>query len=137
MTTIALPPRPPRKRIERDIVREILVALNRIPDVRATRNNVGRIEDSRGVPVTFGLGEGSPDLVGVITFGGPSHPFAIAFAIEVKQPGRYPTRIQRAWHKVAARRGMLTETCRDAGEAVDFVTRTIETIGERIGRWQK
>ena len=127
---IPLPPKAPRKRVETDIVREILVGVNAIAGVRAARNNVGTIEDVRGIPVTFGLGEGSPDIVGVISFGGVEstisslrrmRPFAIAFGIEVKQPKRYATPKQKAWHAVARRRGFSTCVARSDHEAVDFV----------------
>ena len=167
---IALPPRPVREPTETDLVRSILVAVNRIRGVRAARNNVGTIEDRRGIPVTFGLGEGSPDIVGVITFGGvetwaPSSscgpcdvlgadhrgpctltprgvspllrvqdPLAVAFALEVKKPKRYATRVQKAWHVVAKRRGLLVALVRSDVEAVDFVNGAIVELAMRIRR---
>lgn len=134
---IELPPRVPRKPKETDLVRSILAAINRLPGVRATRNNVGTIEDRRGVPVTFGLGEGSPDIVGILTFGGGNtapaerdegtlllrtlDPLAVAFAIEVKQPKRYETRLQKAWHATARRRGLVSCVARSDEDAIAFL----------------
>jgi hypothetical protein len=142
---ILLPPREPRKRTETDVVYGILGALNAIRGVRAVRNNVGVLEDKRGIPVSFGLGEGSPDVVGAITFGGVEsflelvrhlEPIALTFAIEVKRPrdegGRGATRDQQAWHATAIRRGILTNVSRTPAEACDFVLEAIATFKERI-----
>lgn len=127
---IKLAPKPERKRVETDIVHEILAELARVPGVRVARNNVGTIEDVRGIPVTFGLGEGSPDLVGILTFGGVEStypelaelaPISLAFGIEVKQPKRYATRQQKAWHLVAKRRGMPVGLARSKEDARAFV----------------
>lgn len=54
---------------------------------RLMRNNVGVLRDSRGIPVHFGLGVGSSDLIGLC-------PDGIFLAVEVKLPGRKPTREQ-------------------------------------------
>jgi hypothetical protein len=127
---IKLAPKPERKRVETDIVHEIMLALSRIRGVRVARNNVGTLTDARGIPVTYGLGDGSPDLVGVITFGGIESTFAVcamleplsvAFAIEVKQPGRYPSKKQRTWIKVAKRRGFAVGVARSDEDAIAFV----------------
>lgn len=143
---IKLAPKPPRKRTETDVVYACLQAVNRIGGVRATRNNVGMIQDSRGIPVTYGLGVGSPDIVGVITFGGNEAPrflehcppIAIAFALEVKRPtedgGRSATRDQKAWALVAARRGMLVGLVRAPDEAVSYVYATIKELRQRLLR---
>jgi hypothetical protein len=118
---ILLGERKPKRRTETTIVQEILGAINALPNVVGARNNVGMIEDKRGIPVFFGLGEGSPDIVGIITLG--EHPacVAVAFGLEVKQPGKYATRKQRAWHAVAKRRGLRTGVVRSDREAVDAV----------------
>lgn len=139
---IPLPPREKRKPKEIDVQAAIVSAVGRLPGVRVVRNNVGTIEDSRGIPVTFGLGEGSPDLVGVITLGGPEsairelahlEPIALAFGIEVKQPGRYATRTQRGWHHVARRRGMPVGVARSPDDAVAFVTELLVEHRARLG----
>lgn len=131
---IKLEPRAPRKTTETDLVYQFVVAIMRIPGVRASRNNVGTLRDKRGIPITYGLGDGSPDIVGVLTFGGveSSHvglvrlaPIALAFGIEVKRPredgGKAASRAQRGWHHVAIRRGMPVGVVRTEEEAVAFV----------------
>lgn len=120
---IPLPPREKRKPVESDIQTEIRIVVNRLPDVRVTRNNVGTIRDARGIPVSFGLSEGSPDLVGIITFGKGRDAIALAFGLEVKQPGRYTSRKQKAWHEVARRRGLETDVVHSAAEAIAAMAR--------------
>lgn len=145
---IALPPKPPKPPpTETDITICSIAAINRIPGVRAARNNVGTLRDARGIPVTYGLGDGSPDIVGVITFGGPESasmrlraflPIALAFGLEMKRPrelgGRGPERNQRAWHHVARRRGFDVGVARSEGAAVRFVQELIEAYAERLTR---
>ncbi len=82
-------PRRAKKTKETPIVTAIETALNRIPGVWAFRNNVGALEDPHGRWVTFGLGTGSPDVVGYITIDGPDGPAAglpCGFGLEVKTP---------------------------------------------------
>ena len=61
-----------------------------------TRNNVGVLRDERGVPVRFGLGVGSADLVGGIK-ATVLPPFGRLLAFEVKRPGQKSTPYQLAW----------------------------------------
>lgn len=155
---IAIPPSPPRKKKETQISRGVLVAVNRIPGVRVSRNNNGRspipCSACRGklcracamrlaFPITFGLGDGSPDLVGLITIGGhfsavPAlrelEPFAVAFGIEVKQPGKDATPDQRAWHRVALARGMHVCTVTNTADAVVYVVDLIRQTEARLRR---
>lgn len=140
---IQLPPREPRKIVESDIVRDVLVSVNRIAGVRAGRNNVGTITDSRGIPVSFGLGVGSPDIVGIISIGGVQSafggerlhecmPLAFAFGLEVKQPGKYATRDQRAWHATFARRGVFSSVVRCGEEAERVVIGWVNETRRRL-----
>lgn len=71
---------------EADLTRACQLEATRI-GARLMRNNVGCLPDVRGVPVHFGLGIGSSDLIGWC-------PDAVFLAIEVKLPGRKPTREQ-------------------------------------------
>lgn len=50
------------------------------------RNNVGMLNDSRGIPVRYGLCEGSSDLIGIYK--------GRFVAIEVKRPKKKPTEKQ-------------------------------------------
>lgn len=139
---IELPPRPPKRRTESTLTAEIIVALNRLRGVRVARNNSGRSPKPCGVcfpklcrgcaarlryPIAFGLGDGSPDVVGILSFGGVEsslealrdvEALAVPFGVEVKQPGRYAERDQKAWHLVAGRRGLLVRVERDVEAAV-------------------
>ncbi len=60
-----LPPRPTRQRTETNTVADIRIALNATPGVRVFRNNTGALKDDDGRVVTFGLADGSADLVGI------------------------------------------------------------------------
>lgn len=140
---MTLPPPPPRKvDLESKIQRDSLARVNAIRGVRALRNNVGTITDHRGIPVTFGLGLGSADVVGVITFGGPNGVedvtpalertdvglLAFAFGLEIKQPGRYRTRTQKAWAHAAERRGVRCGLIRSADDAEAWVRAEIARV---------
>lgn len=120
----------PAKRVrasETPIMNAALLALNRLPRVKAMRNNVGKLEDATGRWVTYGLGDGSPDIVGIITIGTERFPIACAFSIEIKRPGGYTKpdrlRLQEAWRRAAVKRGMLSELAFSADEAVAIVER--------------
>lgn len=122
---IALPRRE-KKIKETPLVKVIETTLNRTAGVWAMRNNVGALEDRHGRWVTFGLGTGSPDIVGVITLAGPRFPLAVAFGLEVKTPharNAHPEvqAGQEAWRGLAVRRGMLCEKVTSEAEAVAAV----------------
>jgi hypothetical protein len=125
---LGLPPAPPRKRTETTIQGEIIAALNRLPGVRVARNNVGKTprpcaecmeelcracEAKLKRPVAFGLGSGSPDVVGIYTHRGR----AIAFAVEVKTPKGVASDDQKLWHAAMKRRGLPTFVARSPEEA--------------------
>jgi hypothetical protein len=145
-TMIQLPIRE-RRRNETTILRASLVAINRIPGVRATRNNVGkspvacayctkhlckRCRPRLTYPITFGLGVGSPDVIGIYSLpivGGVVLP--LAFALEFKKPGARTERKhaddQAAWMRVARSRGIQCETVRSVDESTSAVLAMIST----------
>lgn len=130
-----------KRRNETTIVRAALVALSRIPGVRATRNNVGKSPCACGEcvprlcprcrarltrPITFGLGVGSPDVVGIYSLALPGgEVLALAFALEFKKPGARGNReheaTQDAWRTVANRRGMRCAKVTSESEATEIV----------------
>lgn len=145
---IALPER--KRRVnETSIVRKALVALNRIPGVRATRNNVGRSPCACGQcaprlcqrcrarltrPISFGLGVGSPDVVGIYTLRLPSGGvIAIPFGLEFKRPGARTEKKhaadQAAWMRVAEARGFLCRQVTSEREAM-------LAVGWMIEQWE-
>jgi hypothetical protein len=116
---LGLPPATPRKRTETTIQGEIIAALNRLPGVRVARNTVGRLRDRNGAWVTYGLGVGSPDVVGIYTWRRrfTSQTLSIAFAVEVKTPTGRVSHDQELWHAAMKRRGLPTFLARSPEEA--------------------
>lgn len=120
---------------EADIQTGIRRALGRVPGVVLMRNNVGLDVGRHGRPVRYGLGRGSPDLVGVLTLAG-ERPVALAFAIEVKAARGRPSRDQLLWHNQARERGMPVFVCRSENDAVSSVKGWLMTLchsGYKIG----
>lgn len=86
------------------IQNEIMAAIGSLPGVICMRNAVGQAihTDARGNTrrVTYGLGEGSPDLVCIIA------PLGKWVGLEVKVPGEKPrpeqVRCHAAWRAVGA-----------------------------------
>lgn len=107
-----LPPRQPRKILEADIVEETIVRLSALEGVRVRRNNTGQLYDRFGTPVKYGLGNGAPDILGIITVITRDGPLACAFGVEMKTPKAFRLRDhnrsddQRAWASAAESRGM-------------------------------
>lgn len=137
---LLLPDRP-KKETETPLVRRCITAINRLPNVRAARNNSGkspcacrlcRVKLCRGCfvrlvrPILFGLGLGSTDIVGLITIGPPDLPIGVAFGLELKVEERRTNhkdtrKRQAAWRSVAIRRGMLCAEVVSVHEAVTAV----------------
>jgi hypothetical protein len=87
---LARPATKMRRNETRDILRPILVTLNRMPGVRVVRNlNLGAVVpyhrrlDPNPPRFVAGLGLGSADLVGIVNVAGIGR----AFCLEVKLPG--------------------------------------------------
>jgi hypothetical protein len=118
-------PKAPKKKTETDLVREILGALNRLPGVRAVRNNTGKLQDKNGRWVTYGLGVGGPDIVGVIRWELigrlESHLVSSPFGVEVKRPGKKRTNEQISWANAAKNVGMTVGVATSVAEALAIV----------------
>jgi hypothetical protein len=82
---------------------------------RLFRNNSGKLPDRNGRWITYGLGLGSPDLVGFLV---PSGRF---LGLEVKVPGKKPTPEQVAWHRAASEAGALVAVVTSVAEALEVV----------------
>lgn len=108
-------------RREADVLRDVLRAFDGDPAVRLWRNSVGTTEEwgasSTGAAVarhiTYGLGPGSPDVVGVLTVGG----VGVMVGIEVKSATGRVRPEQAAWLAAGAARGMVTGVARSADDA--------------------
>lgn len=94
--------------------------------VRLFRNNTGALKDQHGRVVTFGLCEGSSDLIGwrtvTITPDMVGRRLAVFVAIEVKDKGR-PTPEQLAFIEVVLAAGGLAGVARSIEEAQAILDR--------------
>lgn len=110
---------------EADTMRAIQLRLSSEPETRVFRNNVGQLEDRDGRIVRYGLCNGSSDLIGwhrvTITPDMVGQSVAIFTAIEVKQPGKYPTKEQRAFIDAVQHAGGIAGMARSEQEAVALV----------------
>jgi hypothetical protein len=110
----------------------ILAAANSLPGVRVWRPHVlsTRARDVSGA----GLAVGSADLIGLVTvntccegccIGSKTPAFQTGrfFCLEVKWPGQYPTRDQRAWAGVVRGLGGFYAIVHSVEEAVSAVAR--------------
>lgn len=135
--------RPARKQRneESTILHGIRQALAREPSVICWRNNTGVLPDQRGIPVSFGLCEGSADLIGIVmvactvhrdvldsagnligrsTFGSV-RTLGRMFAIEVKKPGKRPTDEQFAFLDLVRGMGGAATWVTSVDEALAFI----------------
>ena len=100
---------------ETALSRAIREAIAYLPGVLVWRNNTGKLQDRNGRWVTFGIGVGSADLIGLVD--------GRFFALEVKLPGQEPTKEQTAWHEVVRAHGGFVRVVRGVEEAVLAVSR--------------
>jgi hypothetical protein len=88
---------------------------------RLWRNNVGRLLDQQGRPVTFGLCPGSADLVGyrtiTVTPDMVGQRIAVFAAVEVKAPTGRPTPEQTAFLEHVTAAGGLAGIARSVEDA--------------------
>ena len=124
---IPLPLRKAKRRNETaDLVRPIVVALNKLPGVWASRNNNGHAVTRNGCAISYGLGMGSADVVGVrrvgvYGVGEGSVSCALFFALEVKWPGKYSSVTQRAWQERLRSLGATVAVVHSVEEAIGVV----------------
>jgi hypothetical protein len=90
-------------------VREALLASGR---VILWRNNTGKLQDRTGRWVTYGLGVGGADLVGILKGSGRF------VAFEVKVPGGRISPEQEAWHRVVNASGGYARVVHSVDEAM-------------------
>lgn len=81
---------------ERQIQSSVRIALGLEDRVVLFRNNCGAFNDGNRL-ITFGLGKGSSDLVGICD--------GRFFALEIKMPGKKPTAEQLRWMGLVRRHG--------------------------------
>lgn len=126
--------------LEKKIQGEIEAAIGSEPDLLLFKNSVGKAtftnaRTGKGYFVPYGLGEGSPDLVGLLRIDVPVEgywelarrdqgryvprlvPVAIWFCLEVKPPEGELEPEQIRCHDIWRRFGAFIETVRSADEA--------------------
>src|SRR5690242_13523075 len=92
------------RKLERKIQHEIMEALGCEPDLILLRNTGGtarvyNADTGRMDYITFGLGTGSPDLVGILRCEVGGAVVGHWFCLELKRPGEKPRPEQVAVHK--------------------------------------
>jgi hypothetical protein len=104
--------------LEKQRQREIEAEIGAEPDLLLFKNSVGKarfVNESDGSEyfVPFGLGEGSPDLVGMLRVGR----LGVWFCLEVKADEGELDPEQIKCHAIWRRAGAIVETVRSAAEA--------------------
>lgn len=100
---------------ESQTLAKVLDALSRSPHGLFWRNNSGKLQDVRGRWVSFGLGLGSPDIVGILK---PSGRF---IGIELKSDRGRVTPEQAAWHRAAAAMGAIVVVAKSVEEVMAVI----------------
>lgn len=104
-----------RTTLEAEIQRRIEVAIGAEPDFLLFRNSVGKARhvsrDGVEFYVPYGLGNGSPDLVGILA------PSGTWVALEIKRPGEEATDEQKQVHAVWRRFGAFVGVVTSPDEA--------------------
>lgn len=95
---------------ESSIMRAIREAINATRRARIVRNHVGFDQE---IKTKYGLGVGSPDLIGVL-----KKPLGKCFAIEVKTPIGRLSAEQKAWWRAARLYGITGGVARSVEEAL-------------------
>lgn len=97
-------------KLESQIRKEIMLALGSRRDVRIWNNNTGRLIDSTGRQVSYGLCVGSSDLIGILSDGR-------FLALEVKRPGGKPTNEQVVFLEIIKKFGGVAGIVTSVAEA--------------------
>lgn len=101
---------------EADIMREIQLALSRLA-CRVFRNNCGQAVTENGYVIRFGVANpGGSDLIGWTATGR-------FLAIEVKRPGKNPTKEQRNFLDAVVKAGGVAGVARSVEDAVEIIRR--------------
>jgi hypothetical protein len=97
---------------ESAVLREVLIAVSRLPDTMVWRNQTGALRDRHGRLVTFGL-VGSPDVIGVTR--------GRALAIECKGAKGRQTEAQKRFEGGWRAAGGIYVLARSAAEALEAI----------------
>jgi hypothetical protein len=129
-----LAPKPKARRNEtRELTRPILVALNKLPHCRFSRCNsgYGRPLSNPEAIVHFGLGDGTTDLVGIVTVTvGGFQSLGRVCVLEVKWPKVKPKPDQVRWMREVRKLGGFAAVVHSVAEAVAAVARCRAGLSE-------
>lgn len=108
--------KPTTKRMESILQRNIEIAIGSEPDFLMLRNSVGSakyVQETTGKTfhVPYGLGVGSPDLVGILA------PWGVFIGLEVKDPNGVVEPHQTTSHELWRRFGALVYVVRSVEDA--------------------
>lgn len=103
---------------ETTLMHRIMLAVGGLPDFRLWRNGCGvGLQPDTGDKFRYGLGPGSPDLIGVLAPGGR------LVGLEVKTPRGRIDADQAVWHAAARRMGAFVAVVRSEDEALQALER--------------
>lgn len=108
---------------ETEILQSIRVALAKLDGCTVFRNNSGKLPDAHGRWVTYGLGIGSADLVGIVRTLCRDCASGRFFALEVKRPGAKESPDQARWIKTVRQLGGFATIVHSVDEALSAVGR--------------
>jgi Holliday junction resolvase len=97
---------------ESAILREVLMAVSRLPKTMVWRNQTGALRNRAGQLVTFGL-VGSPDIIGVTR--------GRAIAIECKSASGRQSEAQKRFEQAWRAAGGIYVVARSAAEALEGI----------------
>jgi hypothetical protein len=127
---VILAPKPKARRNEtRELTRPILVALNKLPHCRFSRCNsgYGRPLSNPEAIVHFGLGDGTTDLVGIVTLEVVTRKLTLDLGrvcvLEVKWPKVKPKPDQVRWMREVRKLGGFAAVVHSVAEAIAAVAR--------------
>lgn len=118
------------------IQREIELRLGAEPDLLLMKNSVGRAvfigeETGKKYTVPYGLGVGSPDLVGVLR---TELGLGVWIGLEVKVPGKDPEAHQAKCHRQWEAFGALVYVVHSAEEAVEALADARLVVRRAVAR---
>lgn len=116
---------------ETRIQNDIEAAIGAEQDLAVLRNSVGVArfadpETGKLSMVRYGLGTGSPDIVGMLTCEPQRVQVAQWFCLEVKIPGESARPDQRKWHEAMRKRGVYVAVVHSVDEAREALKRARE-----------
>lgn len=112
--------------LEREVQAEVRAWLADQYDVTIFRNAQAYVTFPDGHKAKVGLGTGSADLIGSLTYEFSGIPFARALGIEVKRKGQKLRPEQALWHDAMHKRGWIVGVAWCLQDAIDIINKARE-----------